>query len=133
MANAAVTGIAGMGHAVSGFSAATAAGFRIGAAGGQALIDAVDGMLAEIRDALASANRLSQEPPLGTTPAAVVYKPFLATVATDEVQGFIPVLVGFQQDLVRFRSDVEKSMGVYRGTDQDSATVVATAGSTLPT
>ncbi|MBY8851229.1 hypothetical protein K7G98_23935 [Saccharothrix sp. MB29] len=45
-------------------------------------------------------------------------------MATDEVQGFIPVLVKFKQDLERLRSDVERSMGVYQTTDQD-------AGSTL--
>ncbi|MDU0294770.1 hypothetical protein [Saccharothrix longispora] len=124
MADAVMAGIVGMGDAVSGFSAATAAGFRIGDDGGKVLIDAVDDMLSEVVKAIGAADRLSQQPPLGSTPAALVYRPFLATVATDEVQGFIPVLVKFKQDLERLRSDVEKSMGVYQTTDQD-------AGSTL--
>ncbi|GAA3459483.1 hypothetical protein ACFFSW_21500 [Saccharothrix longispora] len=120
MADAVMAGIVGMGDAVSGFSAATAAGFRIGGDGGKVLIDAVDDMLSEVVKAIGAADRLSQQPPLGSTPAALVYRPFLATVATDEVQGFIPVLVKFKQDLEQLRSDVEKSMGVYQTTDQDA-------------
>lgn len=133
MADAVMAGIVGMGDAVSGFSAATAAGFRIGDDGGKVLIDAVDDMLSEVAQALASAERLSRQPPLGTTPAALVYKPFLATVASDAVQGFIPALIKFRQDLERLRSDVEKSMGVYQTTEQDAGNVVADAGSTLTT
>lgn len=133
MANALVAGLAGMTSAVSGFQAATAAGFRIGETGGQALLNAIDDMLAGVADALNGAERLSQEPPLGTTPAAQVYKPFLATVATDQVQGFIPALIKFRQDLEQLRSDVEQSMGTYQSTDQDAGQGVANAGGPILT
>lgn len=133
MANALVAGLAGMTSAVSGFQAATAAGFRIGETGGQALLNAIDDMLSEVEQALRKAERISQEPPLGTTPAAEVYKPFLATIATDPVQGFVPAILKFQEDLKRFRVDVEQSMADYRTTDQDSGQGISSAGGSVLT
>jgi hypothetical protein len=128
MAEGLLAGISGMSGAVAGFSAATAAGFTISETGGHALIRAIDDMLDGVLEALGNAERLSREPALGTTPGAEVYKPFLATIATDPVQGFIPVMIKFQHDLEQLRSDVEQAMATYQTTDQDSGQSVTNAG-----
>jgi hypothetical protein len=128
MAEGFLAGISGMSGAVAGFSAATAAGFTISETGGQALIRAIDNMLEGVIDARRNAERLAQEPPLGTTPAAQVYKPFLATIATDPVQGFIPALIKFQDDLDQLRSNVEQAIAAYQTSDQDAGRGVANAG-----
>jgi len=123
-------GISGMSAAVEGFRAATAAGFAISAHGGQVLLDAIDEMAKAVEEVLTHKEVLSQEPLLGTTPAAEVYKPFLATIATDPVQGFIPVVLKFQEDLRELRSGVEQAMGLYRSTDGDRAQGLNAIGGT---
>ncbi|MFD0199890.1 MULTISPECIES: hypothetical protein [Saccharothrix] len=128
MAGGLLAGISGMSGAVAAFSAATAAGFTISETGGQALIRAIDNMHEGATDALRRAEFLSQEPPLGTTPAAQVYKPFLATIATDPIQGFIPAMRRFQDDLNQLRSKVEQAMTTYQVTDQGAGQGVTRAG-----
>ncbi|MBB5960341.1 hypothetical protein FHS29_006964 [Saccharothrix tamanrassetensis] len=116
-----IAGLSGMSHAVAGFQAATAAGFTISQSGGQALLNAIDDMIQAAEETLMRAEMLAQEPPLGTTPAAQVYKPFLASIATDPAQGFIPAIDKFKEDLARLRTNVEQAMGSYRSTDDDRA------------
>jgi hypothetical protein len=48
---------------------------------------AIDGLHEQVVNAIARSDVLGQEPPLGATPAAQVYKPFLATIATDPSPG----------------------------------------------
>jgi len=128
MADAFFAGLSGISDAVARFSAAASAGVGVNESGGQALLKAIDTMHDGVTDALAKADRLAQEPPLGTTPAAQVYKPFLATIATDPVQGFIPAMRKFQEDLVTFRADVEKSMATYEEVDQGARQGITKAG-----
>ncbi|WP_433264983.1 hypothetical protein ACQPZF_36655 [Actinosynnema sp. CS-041913] len=123
-------GLSGMSTAVDGFRAATAAGFVISPSGGAALLGAIDEMSLATELALADAAVLSQEPPLGTTPAAEVYKPFLATIASDPVQGFLPAVEKFAKDLARLRTDVQQAMDRYQSTDEDRAQSLKTIGGT---
>jgi hypothetical protein len=84
---------AGMGTAIDGIvAAANSGGFGINETGGQSLINAIDDLATAVAKALHQSAMLEREPPLGDTPAANVYKPFLATIASDPVQGAIPAL-----------------------------------------
>jgi hypothetical protein len=119
-------GFAGISDAVTGITAAVNAGFTISDGGGQPLINAIEELQTEIRTALSKAHRLEQQPPLGTTPAATVYKPFLSTVASDPTQGAIPVLKKLQSDLNDAHAAIQKSMDNYKGTDEGAASSVNT-------
>jgi hypothetical protein len=118
----------GIGSAVSGIVAAADAGFAISENGGQPLIDAIQDLQDQVRTALSQSHRLEMQPPLGDTPNATVYKPFLATVASDPTQGAIPVLKKLQQDLISAHSAVQKAMDNYKNTDQGNASNVGSAG-----
>ncbi|MEV0680743.1 hypothetical protein AB0I60_29930 [Actinosynnema sp. NPDC050436] len=124
-------GLAGMSHAVQGFRAATAAGFAISAQGGRALLDAIEAMQAELSVALSDASLLAQEPPLGTTPAARVYRPFLASIAGDPAQGFYPALQRLSQDLTQLAADVRQSMDLYETTEDDNTYDLKSAGGSV--
>ncbi|HEX4703772.1 MAG TPA: hypothetical protein VH352_16700 [Pseudonocardiaceae bacterium] len=78
---------AGIGVAIGGIVEAANNGFGISENGGKPLINAVDDLKAAVEKALLRSSELSRQPALGTTPAANVYKPFLATVASDPAQG----------------------------------------------
>lgn len=121
-------GVEDMSGAVRGFRAATAAGFRISPAGGEALLAAISTMRLALEAALGESAVLGQEPPLGTTPAALVYRPFLATIASDPAQGFIPAVHRLQRDLAQLGDDVHRAMGLYRDTDDESAHHLDSAG-----
>jgi hypothetical protein len=124
-------GLAGVSQAVSSLRVASAEGFGISRAGGDALIKALDQLHDEITGHLKEAMRLGQEPPLGTTPAAQIYKPFLATIATDPVQGFIPALKRLQKDLEDTKDMIKKSMETYQATDHGNMQGINTAGGSI--
>lgn len=104
-------------------------GFTVSGPGVQVMIDAVVDMQDTVRDALENVDYLGQIPPLGQTPAAEVYKPFMATVATDPVQGFVPFIKGLQQDLADIEASLRKSMTAYQDSDQTGASGITAAGS----
>jgi hypothetical protein len=114
----------GISNAVSGITAAANAGFTISESGGQPLLDAIQELQTEIRNALNQSHRLERQPDLGSTPAATVYKPFLATIASDPTQGAIPVLKKLQGDLADAHTAIQKSMANYKGTDEGAASGV---------
>ncbi|KAA2259467.1 hypothetical protein F0L68_21265 [Solihabitans fulvus] len=124
------SGLTGVSQAVAGLKAAAAEGFTVTDSGGQALIDAMNDLHDEITDAISHSDVLGQEPPLGQTPAAQVYKPFLATIATDPHQGMIPALRKLLKDLTDARDSIQKSMESYKGTDQGSKQGLNKAGGT---
>jgi hypothetical protein len=108
---------AGIGSAVSDIVLAANNGFGISENGGQALINAIGDLSKAVEAALGRASNLGQEPALGTTPAAHVYKPFLATVATDPTQGAVPVLRKLQKDLTDAHAAIQKAMQNYQATE----------------
>jgi hypothetical protein len=116
----------GISDAVSGIKAAVSAGFTISEGGGQPLLDAISDLQTEIRNALKKSSQLQTQPELGTTPAAAVYKPFLATVASDPTQGAIPVLTKLQADLADAQTAIQKSMDNYKTTEAEAASSVKT-------
>ncbi|WP_367135649.1 hypothetical protein [Saccharothrix sp. HUAS TT1] len=123
-----------MNAAVSDFGAAVAAGFTVSTTGGEALLRAIEMINFDLDRAAQATGRLTQEPPLGTTPAAQVYKPFLATIASDPVQGLEAALKQFRSDLDRLGEQVQEAMKLYDTEDQDVAkSVTDTGGSTLST
>jgi hypothetical protein len=82
---------------------------------------AIDALSKAVGTALDRAAFLGQEPALGTTPAANVYKPFLATVATDPAQGAVPVLRKLQKDLTDAHAAIQKATQNYQATEQANA------------
>jgi len=103
--------LAGMSTAIDAISrAANSGGFGISHDGGQALTKAIDELMIAVGNALTDSAMLTKEPALGTTPAATVYKPFLATVASDPVQGAIPALTKLHGDLINARAAIQKAM-----------------------
>lgn len=128
MPEAFFAGMKGISDSVAAFSASVADGVGVNEHGGQALIKAIDRMHKGISNALQKTEFLSQEPPLGTTPAAQVYKPFLATIATDPAQGFITAAKKFQKELEQMRADVEKAMAAYQTADEDAKQGITRAG-----
>ncbi|CRK59358.1 hypothetical protein [Alloactinosynnema sp. L-07] len=119
----------GIHDAAQQLKAASNEGFTVSGPGVQVMIDAVVEMLRDVSDALDSADRFAQEPALGQTPAALVYKPFMATIATDPVQGFIPFMKGLQKDLADIEASLRKSMTSYQDSDQTGASGITAAGS----
>jgi hypothetical protein len=113
--------LGGVSLAVSNLKAASAQGFGISEAGGNALIDAINTMHDGVIETLQKSDILAQEPPLGTTPAAQVYKPFLATIATDPDQGFVTAMQKLKTDLEQAKELIKKSMATYQESDQGSA------------
>jgi hypothetical protein len=112
---------AGIGTAIDAIAtAANSGGFGISHDGGQALINAIDDLHTAVTVALRKADQLRSEPALGTTPAANVYKPFLATVASDPVQGAIPVFKKLQTDLVNAHAAIQKAMQNFQETEQQN-------------
>ena len=110
---------AGITTAVDAISrAASSGGFGISENGGQALINAIDDLKTAVMNALRNASELEKQPALGSTPAANVFKPFLATVASDPVQGAIPALKKLQTDLNNAHTAIQQAMKNYQATEQ---------------
>ena len=104
----------GISDSMAGFSSVVAGGAGVTEHGGQTLVKAVERMHTGVTEALRNATLLGQEPPLGTTAAAQVRKPFLDTVATHPAQGIVTAAKQFQEDLEKFRTNVEKAGSTYR-------------------
>lgn len=113
--------LAGMGATIDAITtAANSGGFGISANGGQPLLNAISDLQHSVESALRDAALLEKQPALGTTPAANVYKPFLATIASDPVQGAIPALKKLQTDLVNAHAAIKKAMDNFQQTEQQN-------------
>jgi hypothetical protein len=109
---------AGMGSSIDAiFTAANSGGFGISENGGQALLRALDELKTAVENALRNSSQLEEQPALGSTPAANVYKPFLATIASDPTQGAIPALRKLQKDLANAHAAINKAMQNYQETE----------------
>lgn len=118
----------GISEAVSGIVAASESGFMVSENGGQPLLDAIDDLSREVRDALKRSTVLGSHLPLGSTPNAEIFKPFIATVATDPTQGAIPVFKKLQEDLDAARAAIQKAMDNYNATEQENASNIKISG-----
>lgn len=121
--------VGGFGDALDSLKAVGAqGGWAINESGGQALISAAQDLYDELGEILASSRDLGQELPLGTTPAAQVYKPFMATVATDPSQGAFAVLTKLREEALEFKGEVEKAMAAYESADEAGQQGIDRAG-----
>jgi hypothetical protein len=110
---------AGIGTAIDAIArAANSGGFGISHDGGKALLNAIDELHTAVTSALRKSIELGHQLPLGTTPAANVYKPFLATVASDPVQGALPAFKKLQTDLINAHAAIQKAMQNFQETEQ---------------
>ena len=110
--------------AVSGLVAASQTGFTISENGARLLLAAMEELRSEIELALRQSSQLEAQPALGSTPNANVYKPFIATIASDPIQGAIPALRKLQDDLIDARSVIKQAMDNYRDSDSVSASKI---------
>ncbi|WP_424189912.1 hypothetical protein ACOBQX_14170 [Actinokineospora sp. G85] len=101
-------------------NAAATGQFAVNDHGGQALIAAIDQLQDWLTDNLARLQFLEQEPPLGSSHAAEVMKPFMANVANDH-QGFLTQLRALSKNLAEAREAIEIAMRNYQHTDDGIA------------
>lgn len=118
----------GIGDAVAGIQLAANEGFAISENGGQPLLNAIQELATEVATALGKSSVLGSHLPLGTTPNADVYKPFLASVATDPVQGAVPALRKLHDQLTSAHTAIQQAMDNYNNSDQESASGVRSSG-----
>lgn len=119
----------GIGGAVMQLRAASVSGgFSITEEGAAPLLKAVADLRKDVLAHMMKAQHLRQVPPLGQTPAAQVYKPFMASVAGDEVQGLIPYLQKLQTQLDEVEATINKSVSLLRGSDQSNSSKINKAG-----
>src|ERR1700753_1119354 len=104
----------GISDAVYSLSMGAKECFAIRQTGGQPLLNAIHDLATEVATALGKASVLGSHLPLGTTPNANVYKPFLASVATDPVQGAAPALKKLHDDLTTAHAAIQKAMDNYQ-------------------
>ncbi|WP_424188924.1 hypothetical protein ACOBQX_11425 [Actinokineospora sp. G85] len=110
-----------IGESMAQFAGAAAAGqFAVNETGGQALIAAIDQLLDWLDMNQFTLRNLEQEPPLGSSNAAQVMKPYMASVATDH-EGFLTQLRALGESLKQARQGIETAMRNYEQTDSDEA------------
>jgi hypothetical protein len=119
---------AGITAATQQLTAAAAAGFTFSGPGAEVLLRAVEKMQEDVFTALQSAYQFKQEPALGQTPAAQVYKPFMASIASDSVQGFVPLLGRLQKDLADVHASLKQSVPAYVDGDEAVKSKYTTGG-----
>ncbi|NUT50613.1 MAG: hypothetical protein HOV94_25385 [Saccharothrix sp.] len=108
--------------------ASAAGGFTITGDGGRALLRALDDLEDKLTVALGQAETLGRSPRLGTTPAALVYRPFLATIATDDGQGLVPTVHHLLASVARARAAITDALAAYR--DGEGSAHAAITGQT---
>jgi hypothetical protein len=122
------SGFAGMTESVAQLVAASKVGFTVSDAGGQPILNAIDALHTKFLKHLANATALSRRLPLGSSPAALVYEPFLTTIATDPHECLIPALQQLQKDLEDARGAIQVSVASYQQTEQGTASNVRGLG-----
>jgi hypothetical protein len=131
-ASSAGAGFEGISAAVTSLqSAVSNGGFSISEEGGQKLLTAISTLQTKVENHQSNAQYLATRLPLGSSPAAKVYVPFLSTVASDPVQGIIPVLTKLRRDLQAAHDAITQSIANSQNTDQGNSDQLRTSG-TIP-
>lgn len=99
---------------------------------GEELLRSIGKVAEDLRTAQFAIVRLKEEPPLGMTPAAQVYRPFLASIAGDPVQGGAAVLAKLLEELEGLRELVQQAINDYRTTEQTNEDGFDRQASSLP-
>jgi hypothetical protein len=115
--------------AVTGLVAASRTGFTISESGAKPLLAAIEDLAGVVAGAMGQSSVLTSHLPLGGTPNATVYKPFLATIATDPEQGAIPALTKLHDDLANAYTAIKKAMDDYREVEARNTSAVKNSGS----
>jgi hypothetical protein len=118
----------GITEAANGIVAAALDGFSVSENGGQPLLDAIQDLKTEVESALRKSSWLASEPPLGSTPNAEIYKPFLATIASDPAQGAVPMFRQLLDDLNKAEAAIKQAMANYRDADVSAGADITAAG-----
>lgn len=114
-------------------SAAASGGFTVSGEGVQVLLDAANELYDDLDAMDLEINRLGQKWPIGTTPAAEVYKPHFAATATDGHQGLVVAVKKLKEDLRSIRESLEKTRSSYEQSDESGVQGVNRAGQNLST
>ncbi|HEX3590872.1 MAG TPA: hypothetical protein VHV74_14670 [Pseudonocardiaceae bacterium] len=119
----------GISAAASGIVAASHAGFTISENGARPMLAAIEDLADEVASALGQSNAMEREPSLGSTPNATIYKPFLATVASDPAQGAVPALRKLHVELMNAHAAIRKAMQNYHTVEDANVSAVTEFGS----
>ncbi|GAA1313528.1 hypothetical protein [Saccharothrix xinjiangensis] len=119
-------GMQGLGTVISQVNAVTGPGFAVSEDSGAPLVEVLDSFLLLMRARQIDLGRLAIEPPLGMTPAARVYKPFIASIAADPVQGSQAVLKDFQQKLLLMKEQITEAMKLYQANEENNTNSFST-------
>ena len=115
--------------AVQDLKTAATTGFTIDDQAGKDLQAAITRLKSVIRESTNELTRFPHEPiPLGSSPAANVYKTFIPTIATDPTQGAITAFEQMLHDLDDAYETIARSMATYQQTEQGNAGGIDSAG-----
>jgi multidrug resistance efflux pump len=120
--------IAGVQQQVASLTDAANKGFTVSDEGGQALINAIKTLDSELAGYQKTVNYLSAELPIGTSPGGQLYKPFLASIASDPREGLGQALAILRQELAAAEAAITRSMASYQASDHGSAQGITAAG-----
>jgi hypothetical protein len=117
--------------AATQLNSAISDGFTMNYEGVQALLTYTQGLQKAVNEALFKQNVLAQTPPLGSTPAANTFKPFLSTAATDPTQGLVPVLKKLHDQLGDSVTNLKNSLANYEYADKGNQSRMVSVQNTL--
>lgn len=120
-----------MSVATSALNHAAAGGFQVSGNGVDGLIKATESLEKELNRARARTNQLAHEPPIGTTPAAEVYRPHFAATVTDPHQGVLAAIDQMLEDIAAIRQNLVKSRAEYEATEERNTQGQKTIDNTL--
>lgn len=123
--------LAGFSEGVASLKQATSDGFAVTGEGVQVLLDAANEFYADLNEMGHEIDNLGQEWPIGTTPAAEVYRPHFAGTASDPQQGAVAAVNKLKEDLSAIRESLEKARASYADADKGGAQGVKNAGGTF--
>lgn len=110
-------------------TAATTGGFTVNEEAGKDLQAAITRLKGVIREGTNNLSRLPHEPiPMGSSPAAMVSKTFIPTIATDPAQGAIPAFEQMLKDLDDAYVTIGRSIAAYRQNEQSNVAGINNAG-----
>jgi hypothetical protein len=115
-----IGGFAGVTEAVAELktAATTGGGFTISDDGARTLNSSLQEVLDQVNIALRRGIQLGNQPQLGTTPAANVLKPFLATIWSDGSQGGQTALTQLKKDVSDAMDTITKASASYQHNEQ---------------